>query len=188
MVEKIEINLIPAEYIVRKRNFSIDLSIAVPVAVALVFIAAALIWLFVLKSQIVREKETIANLERKIEQNKVIKDEIDLLEKKQAAMQVKVNALKSINVNREKWVDALELYASIIPENAWLTGIEETDNGMITLNGITEADAEVGQFMNRLFNSPSVSGVTLLEMRDAGKNGLQKSFTIQHSLINLSGN
>jgi len=186
MIEKIEINLIPAEYVIREKHFSINLSILIPVLVCLTFILSAWLWLTIVNSQIVRENEEIANMKRKIEVNKNIEEDIEKLKKLQGEMQVKVDALKSINVNRAKWIEALELYADIMPENTWLTGIEEADNGMITVNGITEADAEVGQFMNRLFNSPLVSGVNLLELKDAGKNGLQKSFTIQHSLINVN--
>jgi Tfp pilus assembly protein PilN len=188
MIEKIEINLIPAEYVVRERHFSIDLSIVVPILLAIGIAIAALFWLSTVNSQIEREKETIAKLESQIEVNKRIQEEIRTLERKRTEMQIKVDGLKSINVNRGKWISALELYAEILPENTWLTGIEEAENEMITINGMTEADAEVGQFMTRLFEAPSVSGVNLLEMRDAGRNGQQKSFTVQHSFINTAEN
>jgi Tfp pilus assembly protein PilN len=184
MVEKIEINLIPAEYVVREKKFSINLSIFIPVIISLGLICLALIWLNMLNMQAEKEKINIANLDREIEVNKTIQQEIKVLEQKQNEMQVKVTGLKSINVNRAKWVDAFELYADIIPENTWLTAIEEdSTTGIIKVSGMTEADAEVGQFMNRLFDSPSIVGVNLVEMKDAGRSGHLKSFAIQHSFI-----
>jgi Tfp pilus assembly protein PilN len=74
----------------------------------------------------------------------------------------------------------------VLPENTWLTSIEEVEGKSIVINGMTEADAEVGQIMNRLLNSPSVSNVILVEMKDIGRNGLQKSFMIQHSFVQTS--
>jgi len=180
MVERIEINLIPAEYVVREKHFSINLSIIIPILISLGLIITAIIWLNAVNSRVAQEKVNISNLEREIEVNKTIQAEIKTLEQKQAEMQIKVEGLKSINVNRAKWINALELYAYVLPENSWLTSIEEAENGMITINGMTEADAEVGQLMNRLSASPLVTNINLVEIRDAGRNGLQKSFTIQH--------
>ena len=183
MVEKIEINLIPAEYVVREKHFSINLSILIPVLISLGLICAAMIWLNIINSQIAQERVNIANLEREIEVNRTIQTEIRTLEGRQAEMRTKVEALKSINVNRAKWVDAFELYAEILPENTWLTSIEEAEGGLITINGMTEADAEVGLLMNRLSASPLVSNVNLVEIRDAGRHGELKNFTIQHSFV-----
>jgi type IV pilus assembly protein PilN len=155
MVEKIEINLIPSDSRVRERHLKIPLHILAPSLICAGLIVASLAWLNIMNISIVRQKEIIAGIERRIEEMKTIQEEIKILEKKQAEMQVKVEGLKSINVNRAKWVDAFELYATILPENTWLTGIEEAESGMITLNGMTEADAEVGQLMTRLFNTKS---------------------------------
>jgi len=187
MVEKIEINLIPAEYVVRERKFSINLSLFVPILISLGLISASLIWLNMLNSSVKHEKVKITNIEREIAANKIIQEEINALEAKQRAMQTKVIGLKSINVNRAKWVNALELYADILPLNSWLTNIEEdSTTGVIKVSGITEADAEVGLLMNRLFGSPKVEGVNLVEMKDVNnKNGLQKSFAVQHSFIRV---
>ena len=188
MVEKIEINLIPAEYVVREKHFSINLSIIIPILISLGLIGITMIWLNAVSLQIAHERVNISNLEREIEVNKTIQEEIRTLEKQQAEMQVKVAGLKSINVNRAKWVNAFELYAYVLPENTWLTSIEETDDGAITINGMTEADAEVGQIMNRLSASPLVTGVSLVEIRDAGRNGELKNFTIQHSFVQANVN
>lgn len=187
MVEKIEINLIPAEYVVRDRKFTINLSLFVPVLISLGLIAIAMIWLNILNSQIEHENVKIANIEREINVNKAIQEEINALEAKQKEMQTKVAGLKSINVNRAKWVSAFELYADILPLNSWFTNIEEdSTTGFIKVSGVTEADAEVGLLMNRLFDSPMVEGVNLVEMKDVNnKNGLQKSFAVQHSFIKV---
>jgi Tfp pilus assembly protein PilN len=164
------------------------LSIIVPALISLGLVLISIIWLNTINLQIAREKVKIANLDREIEVNRTIQDEIKSLEAKQTEMQIKVTGLKSINVNRSKWVDALELYADILPENTWLTGIEEADGGIITVSGITAADAEVGQFMNRLFDESSVSDINLVEMKDAGRNGQLKSFSVKHSFIHVSEN
>ncbi|MDR0304867.1 MAG: PilN domain-containing protein [Chitinispirillales bacterium] len=188
MIEKIEINLIPAEYITQERHFSADPATVISLIVSIVLSLAALIWSSFLSSGISRENEKIANIEREIEANKTIQTEIKTLETKQSEMRAKVNGLKSVNINRTKWVDAFELYASVLPENTWLTSIEEAeDETSVNVNGVTEADAEVGQIMSRLASSPLVSGVVLVEMKDAGNNGQLKNFSIKNSLVNNNG-
>jgi len=188
MIEKIEVNLIPAEYVVREKRFSIDLTIFIPVLISIVLITVAMIWLSIINSNIERERITISNIEREIQVNRTIQVEIRNLEARIAEMQTKVHALKSIDVNREKWIRALELYTYVLPENTWLTSIEQAESGVITINGVTEADAEVGQIMNRLMASPSVRDVRLVEIRDAGRNGELKNFTVQHSFNHINRN
>lgn len=188
MIEKIEINLIPAEYVVREKKFSINLGLMGPILISLGLICISMIWLNAVSSQVSQEEIKIANVEREIRANKTIQDEIKTLEASQAEMRLKVTGLKSINVNRAKWVDAFELYADILPENTWFTAIEEDTVGTVKVSGVTEADAEVGQLMNRLFATPNVAGVNLVEMKEVSRGGRQRSFAVQHSFIQTSEN
>ena len=184
MIEKIEVNLIPGEYVIKDTRISADLGMIAALLLSCIFVVAALIWSSHLESEIFLVKGKIANTEREIEVNKTIQDEIKTLEGKQREMQAKVNGLKSVNINRAKWVDAFELYTSILPENTWLTSIDESEDGMnVNINGMTEADAEVGLIMNRLSGSPLVGNVVLVEIKDAGRNGQLKSFNLQHSFV-----
>jgi len=143
--------------------------------------------MLILDGQIKRVETNIANTRRQIEVNRRIQDEIRTLTGIQQEIQVKVNALKSIDVNRAKWVDVLELYAKVLPSTTWITSAEEAD-GRMTISGMTEAVSEVGQFMNRLYAAPNVGGVDLVEMRDAGRDGQLKSFTLRHTLVNTNQN
>jgi len=189
MVEKIQINLIPAEYRTNERTLSFDTKIILPAIISLTMVGIALCWSFFLSIRISLEKEKIANIEREIDVNKTIQEEIKKLETLQSEMKNKVAGLKSVNVNRTKWISAFELYASVLPENTWLTRIEEMADGVtIAIDGMTEADAEVGLIMKRLSDSPMSSNAVLVEMRDAGNDGRLKSFTIQHSLLRVEEN
>ena len=184
MIEKIEINLIPAEYAIRNRIISINFSTVASFLLSTILILSVLLWSTNLSSDIMREKEKIASIEREIEVNRTIQHEIRTLEAKRSEMQAKVTGLKAVEINRAKWINTLELYSYILPENTWFTSIEESQDGVtININGMTEADAEVGQIMRRLSDSPLVGTVTLMDMRDAGRSGQLKSFNLQHTLF-----
>ena len=187
MIDKIEINLIPASRAIRDRRFSISPKYLIPAIITIVLVVGTLSWNAYLSIQITRVETKIANTRRQIDVNRRIQDEIRTLTGIEREITVKVTALKSIDVNRSKWIDALELYSRILPPTTWLTSIEEEEN-RVTITGMTEAVSEVGQLMSRLYGDENVGGVDLVEMRDAGNDGQLKSFTLRHTFVNHDSN
>jgi len=185
MIDKIEINLIPATRAVRDKRLKISLRYLITGTFAIVLNLGMVVWMLVLDNEILKQNTTIANIERQIEVNRRIQEEIRTLTNLEREIRVKVEALRAINVDRAKWVNVLELYAAVLPASTWITSAEEAD-GRVTISGMTEAVSEVGQFMNRLYEAENVGGVDLVEMRDAGRDGQLKSFTLRHTLVNVA--
>lgn len=181
MVEKIEINLIPHEYRVRTRRFTIKKDVLIPIAISAVLIFAMALWNTILTEQIkVVQKET-SRIEGEIRAFAPVKREIEKLGQEQRAMETKIAGLKQINVVRDKWVRLFELYCREIPANSWLTSIE--DNGAnVKIKGETSAFGEVGQFMVQLMDDSLVNSVSLIEVKGKGQLGKTHTFTIDQSL------
>lgn len=183
MVEKIEINLIPHEYRVRNRRFTIKKDVLIPVLISGGLISVMLLWNTILLGSIKKAEFDTANLESQIQANGSIKKEIEDLGVEQQAMERKLAGLKrvSASVIRDKWVRLLELYCSELPENSWLTEITE-DGANIKVTGETMAFGEVGQFMVQLMNNPLVSSVNLVEVKGKDATGSELTFTINQGL------
>ncbi len=181
MVEKIEINLIPHEYRVRSKRFTIKKDVLIPVVISGVLITTAVMWNAILVGRIKNAESATARIESEIAANSTIKQEIENLEVEQQAMERKIAGLKQVSVVRDKWVRLLELYCMEIPENSWLTEIKE-EGPSVKITGETMAFGEVGQFMVQLMNNPLVSSVSLVEVKGKDATGSLLTFTINQGL------
>lgn len=181
MVQKININLIPAEYRVYQKRFVIKREIFYPAIFSVLLVLAMFAWSSMLLRQTESVTKNIARIEMEIEANKPVQSEIKQLQDRQALMRTKVVGLKTIDVDRSRWVQFLQLFAKDLPKNSWIEKIEEKENS-VTITGVTEAFAEVGQFMARLTDSPmNVAGIELLHVKDKGKNGELLEFVIKQT-------
>ncbi len=181
MVEKIEINLIPHEYRVRTRRFTIKKDILIPIVISGVLIGAMGMWNTILTGRINSVHEDTGRIENEIKAFAPVKREIEKLGQEQRTMETKIAGLKQINIVRDKWVRLFELYCKVIPANSWLTQI--TENGAtINIKGETNAFGEVGQLMVQLSSDSSVSSVKLLEVKGKGATGKSHTFAIDQGL------
>lgn len=181
MVEKIEINLIPHEYRVRTRRFTIKKDVLIPIVISGVLISTMAMWNTVLKSRIRSVQQETTVIENKIRKFASVKREIEKLGQEQAAMETKIAGLKQINVVRDKWVRLLELYCREIPNNTWLTQLTESGS-TIKVKGETNAFGEVGQFMVQLMDDSLVNSVKLVEVKGKGVSGKTHTFSIEQGL------
>lgn len=181
MVEKIEINLIPHEYRVRTRKFTIKKDVLIPVVIAGAMITTMILWNTILVGSIKKAEYETKKIETQISANGTIKKEIEDLGVEQQAMERKIAGLQQISVVRDKWVRLLELYCVELPENSWLTEIIE-EGTSVKITGETMAFGEVGQFMVQLMNNPLVSSVSLVEVKGKDAIGSVLTFTINQGL------
>ncbi len=180
MVEKIEINLIPQEYRVQTRRFTIKKDILIPIAISSVLILAMALWNGFLVSRINSEQAATAKIVQEINDNAHVQIEIESLGREKIAMADKITGLKQINVIRDKWVRLMELYCREVPANTWLTQLQEVES-IIKVKGVTMAFGEVGQFMVQLSNNDIVNTVSLHDVKRSG-NGNTMSFSIDQEL------
>ncbi len=125
MLERIEINLLPAEYRVRTTRFYTQREILYPLLFMIVAIIAMAVWTFYLDTQIIRLQKNIDRTEQEIANNKHIKVEIRKLEEQKKLVQMKIRALERIDVNREKWIRLQEVFCQKLPYVTWIEKIEE---------------------------------------------------------------
>lgn len=163
MVEKIEINLLPAEYRIHKRNFHLQREVVYPLILMFIVCIGLVLWSINIQNSISICQNEIKLLEQQIVQNKPINEEIKKLRSDQQRIQEKIRALERISVNREKWVRLMEELSMRLPEYTWLVSIKE-ENGaipVIHLEGRTYSFPEVANYMSKLKESEYILSVEL---------------------------
>ncbi len=169
MIERVEINLLPAEYRIHKRGIRISRDVFYPVF-ALLFVAVILIATsFTLNAQIAQRKNDIASVESMIKANGYIRNEITRLKAERAVVQEKIVALERINVNREKWVRLMEILCQRLPDFTWIVSIDEKPQTppVLAVEGRTLSFPEVANFMSRLSESNYIRSVDLSGIEEA---------------------
>jgi Tfp pilus assembly protein PilN len=168
MIDRVEINLLPAEYRVHKRGIRISRAIVYPVLGLFVLGFFLLSWTIGLDSQIHQLKGDILNVDDMIRKNSYIKDQINKLHADKAVIQEKIVALKRINVNREKWVRLMEILCQRIPDFTWIVSIDEKDQNppVLVIEGRTLSFPEVANFMSRLSESEFIRSVDLSSIEE----------------------
>ena len=168
MIDRVEINLLPAEYRVHKRGIRVSRAIVYPV-LGLAFLGFFLLsWTIGLDGQIRQNKEEILRVDDTIRKNSFIKDQINRLRADKAVIQEKIMALERINVNREKWVRLMEILCQRLPDFTWIVSIDEKDQSppVLAIEGRTLSFPEVANFMSRLSESEFIRSVDLSSIEE----------------------
>jgi Tfp pilus assembly protein PilN len=168
MIERVEINLLPAEYRVHRRSIRLSRAIVYPVLGLVVLGFFLLSWTIGLDSQIHQIRGDILYLDDMIKKNSYIKDQINRLRADRSVIQQKIVALERINVNREKWVRLMEIMCQRVPDFTWVVSVDEKDQNPPVLNieGRTLSFPEVANFMSRLSESEFIREVDLSSIEE----------------------
>jgi Tfp pilus assembly protein PilN len=166
MIERIEINLLPAEYRVHRRKFQIKREVAYPLIIAGVIGFGLALWSIGMQNSVWTCRNEIKAVQQNIEQNRPIQKEINKLQEDNRMIQQKIRALELINVNREKWVRLMEEFSNRLPEYTWLISIKEeiSTPPVIHIEGRTFSFPEVANFMSNLKDCPYILTVDLSEI------------------------
>lgn len=160
----ISINLLPAEYRKAQKDLSwvTDRRIIWP-TIALI---AAIVGVYMLNSFTI---ETISGLNTElervrgeVERERPLLTKISDLEQKQSVINTKINALKSIQVSKKRWVILFENVSSVLPPNMWLTSISQLGENELEMKGTTFDFSEVAEYMVKLEKQISVGKVSLV--------------------------
>jgi Tfp pilus assembly protein PilN len=179
MVERIEINLLPAEYRVHKRTLQLQREIIYPVLGFGIISVFLLFWTIKMGNDIGRLKADIFRTEGLINNNKPIKDEIVRMKESKAVVEGKIAALEKINVDRAAWVRIMEMLCQCLPDYTWIVSCEEKD-WTLSIQGLTFSFPEVANFMTRLSESCYVKSVDLAGIEQ--KEGKTFSFSLSCKL------
>jgi Tfp pilus assembly protein PilN len=170
MIERIEINLLPAEYRIHTSRFYLQREILYPLIALTIVVIVMGVWTFMLDTSISSFAKKITNTEQEIARNKPILTEINKQEEQKKLVQQKIRALERIDVNREKWIRLQEVFCEKLPEVTWVDKIEERKDAENTLavDGKTYSFSEVALYMTALTESEFVNSVDLLNIEQIG--------------------
>ena len=180
MIERIEINLLPAEYRVHKRVIKLHREIVYPLI--LVIVGGMIIWAMTtsLKNETKMLEHKIARIEIDMKKNRHIEKEINKLRDDNKIVENKILALERINVNKEKWVRLMEIFCRCLPNYTWIVSLNEngSEPSTLTLEGRTFSFPEVATYMANLKNSEYIQGVGLTNIEQKSDKEKVFSFVI----------
>ncbi|MCF0222243.1 MAG: PilN domain-containing protein [Fibrobacter sp.] len=186
----ISINLLPIEFRKKKKDLSwvTDRRTIWPtVALIAAIVAFVMIDNFItetkdnLNSELTRVKE-------EVERQRPLLQKIGELEQKQGIVNTKINALKSIQVNKKRWVVLFENISSVLPPNMWLASLNQMGEYNLELKGTTFDFSEVADYMVKLEKQSSIEAVSLVTIATTKVDGEEAySFTISIVLSKDNG-
>jgi len=184
MIERIEINLLPAEYRFHKKKFRIEREMIYPLLGVILIGVILVFWTLFQENSISYNNGQISFLSQQIEQNRPIQNEINKLRSDKMAIQEKIRALERISVNREKWVKLMEELSSRLPQYTWLLSVKEENTipPVLSIEGRTYSFPEVANYMSNLKDSKYVSSVGLTDIEQVSSKDKVYKFSITCSL------
>jgi Tfp pilus assembly protein PilN len=163
MIERIEINLLPAEYRIHKKAFKLKREVVYPLLGVVIIGIGLLSWTATLQASIGQYKSEIRAIQQQIALNKPIQNEINKLREDKLTIQGKIRALERISVNREKWVKLMEEISQRLPDYTWIISIKEESSSppVLHIEGRTFSFPEVANYMSSLKESVYITSVDL---------------------------
>lgn len=178
----ISINLLPGEYRKAQKDFSwiTDRRVVWPTVALIVSIVAAMMLYSYTTETITGLQNDVERIKAEVERERPLLTKIGELEQKQAIVNTKINALKSIQVSKKRWVVLFENVSSVLPPNMWLTSLSQVSENDLEMKGMTFDFSEVAEYMVKLEKQVSIEKVTLLTIATTKVDGEEAySFTIK---------
>ncbi len=164
MIERIEVNLLPAEYRIHSKSLRLTRDVvysALGLIVLFIGVAAAHV---VIHSRIDQLDDEIDYLDRSLRQNAHIQREINSLRRDNLEIADKIVALERINVNREKWVRLMEMFSRRLPKLTYLVSLREEPGSRLRIEGRTYVFPEVANYMSSLKEEDYISSIELSDI------------------------
>jgi Tfp pilus assembly protein PilN len=163
MVERIEINLLPAEYRVHRRQLGVNRQALYSILGVGVLLLILIVVTTTYERQISDLQSKISMVEGDIARNSHVQKEINTLRSEKSLIEGKIRALQRIDVNREKWVRLLEVFSRYLPEYSWLVSMQELEGEkpVLEMEGRTYSIPDVADYMAELKQSPYIAKVDL---------------------------
>ena len=178
----ISINLLPPEFRKKQKDFTwvTDRRIIWP-TVALIVAVVAIMMIQTYTSETISKLSSELNrVQEEVERERPLLTKISDLEQKQGVVNTKINALKSIQINKKRWVTLFENISSVLPPNMWIESISQMGEFNLEMRGKTYDFSEVAEYMVKLEKQVSVESVTLVTISTTKVDGEEAyNFTIK---------
>ena len=178
----ISINLLPPEYRKKQKDFTwiTDRRIIWPTVGLIVAIVAIVMLQGYISETISGLSTELTRVQEEVERERPLLSKISDLEQKQGVINTKINALKSIQVSKKRWVILFENISSVLPPNMWLTSINQMGEFDLEMRGVTYDFSEVAEYMVKLEKQVSVQTVSLVTISTSKQEGKEAyNFTIK---------
>jgi type IV pilus assembly protein PilN len=181
----ITINLLPGEHRKKQKDLTwlTDRRIVWPTILLIVAIfAAVFVYAFTIESISTKDVE-LKTVRAEVERERPLLKKISELEKHQSIINTKINALKSIQVSKKRWVVLFENISSVLPPNMWLLSLSQVGEFNLEMKGTTFDFSEVAEYMVKLEKQVSVAKVSLVTISTTKVDGDEAySFTLKVEL------
>ena len=178
----ISINLLPPEFRKKQKDFTwiTDRRIIWPTVALLVAIVAVVMLQGYVNETISGLSQELTRVQEEVERERPLLSKISDLEQKQGVVNTKINALKSIQVSKKRWVILFENISSVLPPNMWITSINQMGEFDLEMRGVTYDFSEVAEYMVKLEKQVSIQSVSLVTISTAKVDGKEAyNFTIK---------
>ena len=178
----ISINLLPPEFRKKQKDFSwiTDRRIIWPTVALLVAIVAVVMLQGYVSETINGLSQELTRVQEEVERERPLLSKISDLEQKQGVVNTKINALKSIQVSKKRWVILFENISSVLPPNMWIMSINQMGEFDLEMRGVTYDFSEVAEYMVKLEKQVSIQSVSLVTISTAKVEGKEAyNFTIK---------
>ena len=178
----ISINLLPPEYRKKQKDFTwvTDRRIIWPTVASLVAIVAIVMLQGYVNETINGLSQELTRVQEEVERERPLLSKISDLEQKQGVINTKINALKSIQVSKKRWVILFENISSVLPPNMWITSINQMGEFDLEMRGVTYDFSEVAEYMVKLEKQVSIQSVSLVTISTSKQEGKEAyNFTIK---------
>ena len=178
----ISINLLPPEFRKKQKDFSwvTDRRIIWPTVALLVAIVAVVMLQGYVSETINSLSQELSRVQEEVERERPLLSKSADLEQKQGVVNTKINALKSIQVSKKRWVILFENISSVLPPNMWITSINQMGEFDLEMRGVTYDFSEVAEYMVKLEKQVSIQSVSLVTISTAKVDGKEAyNFTIK---------
>lgn len=158
MASLIEVNLLPIEYRIARKDYSYLTDRRAIWGSVLLLVVGVLIWLHfmtLVATQSSMESQ-IADLKTEIQKYDTVKTEITKLQDLKNKQEAKNQSLKSISVSKKRWVRIFEDVNASLPPHTWIISIKEAADkpDQLTVQARTFVFQEVAAFMLQLERRP----------------------------------
>ena len=181
----ITINLLPGEHRKKQKDLTwlTDRRVVWPTVIFIVAIFAALFVYAYTLQEISSKNAELQSVRAAVERERPLLKKISELEKNQSIINTKINALKSIQISKKRWVVLFENISSVLPPNMWLMSVSQVSEFNLEMKGTTFDFSEVAEYMVKLEKQVSIEKVSLVSISTTKVDGDEAySFTLKVEL------
>ena len=181
----ITINLLPGEHRKQQKDLTwlTDRRVVWPTVFFILAIFVALFTYAYTLQELSSKEAELQSVRAAVERERPLLKKISELEKNQSIINTKINALKSIQISKKRWVVLFENISSVLPPNMWLMSLSQVSEFNLEMKGTTFDFSEVAEYMVKLEKQVSVQKVSLVSISTTKVDGDEAySFTLKVEL------